>query len=171
VSGTDDTRRRRRPRRLRAGAAQRLVLALGIALSFGLGACSAILETPPVPDPADFPEIASQLGRFGITVSNWTSGDPGCSDSSLSPTSIRFDAQGLDQGFPVTLRIYIFRDRAAWDRRLADVDTCAQAWATDPATFEQLQISPYVVAGQGPWPPDFAQALHNGITAAAGNGG
>jgi hypothetical protein len=146
-------------------------LALGLALACVLASCSAILESPPAPDPGAFPDIAGQLGRLGITVSNWTSGDPGCGDSSLSPTSIRFDAKGLDQATPLTLRIYIFKDHATWDRRLADVDTCAQAWATDPATFQQLQVSPYVVAGQGPWPPRFADALRTGITAAAGSGG
>jgi hypothetical protein len=99
------------------------------------------------------------------------SGDPGCDDPTLSPTAIRFDAEGLDQATPVVLRIYIFRNREAWDRRLADVDTCAAAWASDPATFEQLQVSPYVLAGEGPWPPGFKAAVREAITAAAGNGG
>jgi hypothetical protein len=146
-------------------------LGLLLAATLALAGCSALLESPPTPDPVPFPEITGQLGRFGITVSNWVSGDPGCNDSSLSPTAIRFDAAGLDQSTPVVLRIYIFRNRDAWDRRLADVDTCAAAWASDPATFEQLQVSPYVLAGQGPWPPGFAAALRSAIMAAAGNGG
>ena len=136
-----------------------------------LAGCAGLLESAPTPGPLPFPEITGQLGRFGINVSDWVSGDPGCTDQSLSPTAIRFNAEGLDQATPVVLRIYIFGDHAAWDRRLADVDTCAAAWATDPATFEQLQVSPYVVAGQGPWPPAFAAALRSAITASAGNGG
>ncbi|TME10116.1 MAG: hypothetical protein E6I65_09545 [Chloroflexi bacterium] len=146
-------------------------LGLLLAAALVLAGCAGLLESAPTPDPESFPEIAGQLGRFGISVSNWVSGDPGCDDQSLSPTAIRFDAEGLDQATPVVLRIYIFRNREAWDRRLADVDTCAAAWATNPATFEQLQVSPYVVAGQGPWPPAFAAALRTAITAAAGNGG
>jgi len=150
-------------------AVRRLVL-LAVA-AVALAGCSGLLESAPTPDPVPFPEITGQLGRFGITVSSWVSGDPGCNDPSLSPTAIRFEAEGLDQATPIVLRVYIFRNRDAWDRRLADVDTCAAAWATDPATFEQLQVSPYVVAGQGPWPPAFAAALRNAITASAGNGG
>jgi len=150
-------------------AVRRLVL-LAVA-AVALAGCSGLLESAPSPDPVPFPEITGQLGRFGITVSSWVSGDPGCNDPSLSPTAIRFEAEGLDQATPIVLRVYIFRNRDAWDRRLADVDTCAAAWATDPATFEQLQVSPYVVAGQGPWPPAFAAALRNAITASAGNGG
>jgi hypothetical protein len=142
-----------------------------VVATLALAGCTGLLESAPTPDPVPFPEITGQLGRFGITVSSWVSGDPGCNDPSLSPTAIRFEAEGLDQATPIVLRIYIFRNRDAWDRRLADVDTCAAAWATDPATFEQLQVSPYVVAGQGPWPPAFAAALRNAITAAAGNGG
>lgn len=144
-----------------------VVLALAIALS----GCSGLLESPPTPDPEPFPGIAGQLGRFGVDVLNWTSGDPGCDDPSLSPTSIRFEAQGLDQADPVQMRIYIFRNREAWQRRMADVDTCAQAWADDPATFEILQVSPYVLAGQGPWPPEFEDAVRQAIQESAGNGG
>ena len=97
------------------------------------------------------PSIAGQLGRFGVDVASWVSGDAGCDDPTLNPTAIRFDASGLDQATTVHLRIYIFRNRDAWERRLADVDACAAAWADDPATFEIVQVSPYVVAGQGPW--------------------
>ena len=142
-----------------------------MAVALSLGGCANLLESAPTQDPQPFPEITGQLGRFGITVSDWVSGDPGCDDPSLSPTSIRFHAVGLDQASPVVLRIYIFRNREAWDRRLADVDTCAASWASDPATFEQLQVSPYVVAGQGPLPPGFKAALLSAITAASGNGG
>ena len=146
-------------------------LAAAVVLCLCLAGCSAILETPGPPDPADFPGIAGQLGRFGIDVQTWVSGDSGCDDPTLNPTAIRFTADGLDQSTPLTLRIYIFGDHAAWDRRLADVDTCVATWTTDPATFEIVQTSPYVVAGQGPWPPGFAAAMRQGIEAAAGNGG
>lgn len=146
------------------------VLALTTALAAVLGACGNLLQSAPVPNPEPFPGIAGQLGRFGVTVLNWTSGDPGCDDPSLSPTSIRFDAEGLDQAAPVQLRIYIFRSREAWNRRLADVDACAAEWAVDPSTFELVQVSPYVLAGQGPWPPEFDAAIRQGLTEAAGDG-
>jgi len=142
-----------------------------LALAFVLAGCGSVLQSPPTPDPEAFPGIAGQLGRFGVDVLNWTSGDPGCDDPTLSPTSIRFAAQGLDQPTPVVLRIYIFRNRDAWERRMPDVDRCAQAWAEDPATFEILQVSPYVLTGQGPWPPQFDAAVRQGIGEAAGNGG
>jgi len=140
-------------------------------LAASLSACSSILQSPPVPDPEPFPGIAGQLGRFGVDVATWTSGDDGCDDRSLSPTAIRFDASGLDQATPVHLRIYIFRDRDAWERRLADVDACVAAWVDDPATFVIVQVSPYVVAGQGPWPPLFDAALRKGLKESAGTGG
>ena len=142
-----------------------------LALALALASCSDVLQSPPTPNPEPFPGIAGQLGRFGVNVSNWASGDPGCDDPSLSPTSIRFEAAGLDQPTPVQLRIYIFRNREAWERRKADVDACAVAWAEDPATFELLDESPYVLAGQGPWPPGFEDAIKKGLKEAAGNGG
>jgi hypothetical protein len=147
---------------------------LGVIASLGLAVvlagCSGILESAPVPGPEAFPGIAGFLGRYGVDVSNWTAGDDGCDDPTLSATAIRFDATGLDETEVQHLRIYIFRNRDAWERRLADVDTCAAAWADDPATFQIVQVSPYVVAGQGPWSPEFAAALRRGLTEAAGTG-
>ena len=149
----------------RAGLAAVLLVA-----TMGLAGCAQVLQAPPTQNPEPFPGIAAQLGRFGVNVANWASGDPGCDDPTLSPTAIRFEAQGLDQATPVPIRIYIFKNREAWNRRAADVEACAIAWATDPATFELLQVSPYVVAGQGPWPPEFDAAMRQGIIAAAGTG-
>ena len=148
----------------------RALAVLVLLTSLVLAGCSALLEAAPTPTPQPFPGITGELGRVGVEVLSWTAGDAGCDDPTLSPTAIRFEARGLDQKISVQLRIYIFKNREAWDRRSADVEACAIAWATDPATFELLQVSPYVVAGQGPWPPQFAAAMREGITAAAGTG-
>ena len=133
-----------------------------------LAGCASFSGATPAPTSLAFPGFVGMLGRHGIEAINWTSGDPGCDDPTLSPTAIRFEARGLDQPDPVQLRIYIFRNRDAWERRLADVDTCATQWAEDPATFELLQVSPYVLAGQGPWPPGFDSAIRAAIQEASG---
>ena len=151
---------------------RRLVLAIpATLLALALAGCGALTVSPPVPGPASFPEISGQLGALGIDIANWTSGDAGCDDPTLAATAIRFEAKGLDQATPVTLRIYIFRNRDAWERRQADVDTCAAEWANDPATFEIESTSPYVLAGQGPWAPGFAAAIRTALKTAAGTGG
>lgn len=155
-------RDRSRPRRL---------LTLVALAAVVLAGCSAILEDEPVATPVPFPEIAGLLGQRGLVVSNYTSGDAGCSDQALIPTAIVFDVAGLDAAQPQRLRIYIFRDRPTWERRRSAVGDCVALWATDPATFEFVDTSPYVVAGQGPWPPQFKAALREAITKAAGNGG
>jgi hypothetical protein len=133
--------------------------------------CGALTVSPPVPGPESFPELSGQLGRLGVSIEDWTSGDDGCDDPTLAPTAIRFEAKGLDQPTPVTLRIYIFRNKDAWDKRQSDVDTCVAQWADDPATFEIVSTSPYILAGQGPWPPGFAGAVRAALMAAAGTGG
>ncbi|MEO8272760.1 MAG: hypothetical protein ABI620_01670 [Chloroflexota bacterium] len=139
-------------------------------LALTLSGCAGLLGSAQTPGPEAFPGIAGFLGRYGVDVSSWTAGDDGCDDPTLSATAIRFDATGLDETALQHLRIYIFRNRDAWERRLADVDTCVAAWAEDPATFQIVQVSPYVVAGQGPWPPEFSAALRKGLTEAAGTG-
>jgi hypothetical protein len=42
---------------------------------------------------------------------------------------------------------------------------------TDPETFESIEESPYVLAGQGPWGQAFEAALRAGLATAAGTGG
>ena len=71
------------------------------------------------------------------------------------PTAISFDAAGEDQTTPVRLYLYIFRNRASFERLRTTVDDCARSYVTDPETFESIDQSPYVLTGQGPWAPGF----------------
>jgi hypothetical protein len=143
-------------------------LALGFAL-LGLvaTACGTQVGASPAPTPADFPGVAGFLGRRGIELSQIASGDAGCADADLARTAIRFAATGLDQSTPITLRIYIFRDQAAYDRRRLSVDACARAWITDPDQLISLDAAPFVVMGQGPVGPEFGAALRQGLHEAA----
>jgi len=145
-----------------------LIVALG--LSLALASCTGLVEGRPTPTPQDFGGITAALGGAGIVVTHPQSADTGCSDPNLIPTAIGFEAAGLGVTTPVHLRIYIFADRDAWQRHLADVDACVATWATDPATFETIESSPYVLTGQGPWPAGFKAALRAALLAAAGNG-
>lgn len=134
-----------------------------------LNGCARTTDLPS-PTPADFGGMVDRLTSAGITVVNVVSGDAGCPDASLAKTAIAFDASGLDQVQPVRIRVYVFRDRDAWQRLSGSVAACARSYVTDPATYESLAPSPYVVSGQGPWAPSFAAALERAFTAAAGGG-
>jgi len=142
-------------------------LLLAVLLVAGCGHSAAV----PSPSPADFSGINQQLQAVGISIANITSGDAGCPDATLAPTAIAFDARGLDQDAPVRIRVYIFRNRAAWQRLAGEVADCARAYVTDPSTYESVAPSPFIVSGQGPWAPKFAAAIGRAFTAAAGNGG
>jgi hypothetical protein len=145
-------------------AAASAVLALAVA------ACGAISTSPPAPTPADFGGIANELGRHGVAVSHIVSGEAGCDDPELIPSAIAFDASGLDQATPVRIYVYIFRNRSSFEKLRARIDSCAGSFVTDPETFESLEQSPYVLAGQGPWAPRFEAALRSGLEVAAGTG-
>ena len=146
-------------------------LALGLVLGVVAGGCGIVSTTPPAPTPADFPGIANQMLARGITVTDIVSGSPGCDDRDLGRTAIRFSAQGEDQVEPVTLYVYIFRNRDAWERRRTDVPMCARSWVTDPDEYRSIEASPFVLAGQGPWAPRFAAELEAALVAAGGTGG
>ncbi len=142
-------------------AAAALVIALA-----GCGRATAL----PSPTPADFVGIVEHLTKAGVGIRDVISGDAGCPDPTLARTAISLSASGLDQVEPVRIRIYVFRDRAAWERLSGSVAACARSYVTDVATYESLAPSPYVVSGQGPWAPRFATALEEALTAAAGTG-
>ncbi len=135
-----------------------------------LGACGVVSTTPPAPTPADFSGITGEFARRGVNVNHFVSGDAGCIDPVLTPTAIAFDARGLDQATNVRIHIYIFRNRDAFERLRASVDGCAASFVTDPETYETVEQSPFVLAGQGPWGADFEQALRDGLAEAAGTG-
>jgi hypothetical protein len=148
-------------------AAIAVALTLTVVLLVG---CDRISTTPPAPTPADFQGIATELTKRSIVIDRIVSGDAGCDDTTLIPTSIGFDVTGLDQPERVRIHLYVFRNRAAFERLRASVDACARSFVTDPQTFEAIEQSPYVLAGQGPWAPAFEAAVREALEVAAGTG-
>jgi hypothetical protein len=148
------------------------VLASVLAIALLVAGCGTISRTPPAPTPADFPGIAGVLTQHGIHVDPGAivSGDAGCDDADLAKTAIGFDASGLDQVTPVRVHIFIFRNRETYERLRSSIDHCATSFVTDPETFESVETSPYVVAGQGPWGTLFRDNIRAAIVEAAGTG-
>lgn len=140
-----------------------LVLAL-------VAGCGRISTDAPAPTPADFQGIATELTKRGIAIDHLVSGDAGCQDPVLIPTAIGITATGLDQATPVRLYLYIFRNRASFEKLRATIDGCAASFVTDAETFESIEQSPFVLAGQGPWAPEFEAAIRDALTVAAGTG-
>jgi hypothetical protein len=145
-----------------------MVLALGVLLAFG-GCTSS--NVPVAPTPADFGGITQVLRARGITVTDVVSGDAGCPDTDLSRAAIAFRMSGLDQTTPVVAHLYVFADQAASARRAGDVAACTRSYVTDPSLLESIDVSPYVLAGSGPWAPTFRTQVRAGLTVAAGDGG
>ena len=142
-----------------------------VLVALAVAACGSLNVTEPPATPTDFPGLTGRLNSAQIEVRDWVSGDAGCEDPDLVPAAIRFSAYGLDQAAPVTLRLFVFRNRAAFERHRDRVGPCAQAWVTDPDTYEEVQQSPYVLAGQGPWAPEFEATLRQVLETSAGTGG
>ena len=147
------------------------VAALAIVASLVMAACGLASGSPPAATAADFPGITAELATRGVSVNHFVSGEAGCPDPVLTPTAIAFDAKGLDQATDVRIYLYIFRNRDVFERLRSTIDACAASFVTDPETFESIEASPYVLAGQGPWGQGFKTALRAGLEAAAGSGG
>lgn len=144
-------------------------LGLGL-IALLVSACGIVSTTPPSPTPADFPGIAIELGKRAIHVDQVVAGDAGCTDKVLAPTAISFDASGLDQATSVRIYLYVFRNRPTFERLRASIDGCARSFVTDAETYESVEQSPFVLAGQGPWGPKFEAAVRAAMVVAAGTG-
>jgi hypothetical protein len=144
--------------------------ALCLLAVLSLGACGAVETGPPAPTPTDFGGIARALSKEKVTVNGAVSGDAGCTDPALIPTAISVTAGGLDQAKPVRIYLYIFRDDASFQKLRANIDACARSYVTDAATYESVDQSPFVLAGQGPWAPGFKAAIRAALLGAAGTG-
>jgi hypothetical protein len=142
-----------------------------LATTVALGGCGLVSSTPPPATPTDFPGLAGRFNAAGIVVSDWVSGDAGCLDPDLVPAAISFDARGQDQAGTVHLYLYVFRNRQSFERVRDRVGPCAASFVTDVNTYEEIQQSPYVLAGQGPWAPGFEAAVRKTLEQAAGTGG
>jgi len=138
--------------------------------SLGLAACGSISTTAPAPTPADFQGLATELTIRGVAIDDLVSGDAGCADKILIPTAIGITADGLDQVEPVRIYLYIFRNREVFERLRATIDACARSYVTDPETFETVEQSPFVLAGQGPWAPKFESVIREALLVAGGTG-
>jgi hypothetical protein len=100
--------------RQRRFAPVRFVLLVLAALA--LAGCGFVSTTAPPATPADSLGIVSELSGRGVRVGSIVSGDPGCADTTLAPTAIRLTASGLDQVTDTTIYLYIFRNRASWEK-------------------------------------------------------
>jgi hypothetical protein len=141
--------------------------ALG-ALVVVLAGCKALAGTPPPPTPVDFAGVVSFLSAEGIGVEQVRTGDAGCADPKLVGPAISLRASGLDQATAVPLHLYMFRNRASYEKLRSSVDACSASYVTDPATYEVVDSTPFVAVGQGPWASGFAAALRAALDKAAG---
>jgi hypothetical protein len=135
-----------------------------------VGACGTVETGPPAPTPTDFGGIAAELSKHKVSVGGAVSGDAGCTDPALIPTAISVTASGLDQTKPVRIYLYIFRDDASFQKLRASIDACARSFVTEASTYESVDQSPFVLAGQGPWAPGFKAAIRTALEVAAGTG-
>jgi hypothetical protein len=146
-----------------------LVTLVGLAL--GATACGTISTSPPPAGPDDFPGISRQLAARGVTIANVVSGESGCDDPDLGRTAIRFDASGQDQAEALPMHLYIFRNRAAWERNRETVRSCAVTYVDDPTAPPPIEVSPYILVAPARLPRELDRALREALDEAAGTGG
>lgn len=155
----------------RPGRGSGVVFALAIVVLALAGCASTTTVGPPKATPADIAGIASSLRTHGVTIRDLVSGDAGCTDPDMVASAIAFKASGLDQSAPIAVHLYIFRNADSYEKLRSAVDACAASWVSDASGYEAIDASPFVIVGQGPWPPSFKAAVRTSLALAAGDGG
>jgi hypothetical protein len=155
---------------LAQGLRRPLSFATLVAVAVVAGSCSAFTPQTPKPTPTTFAGLVSELALVGVGVEHVVSGDAGCDDQRLARTAIAFDASGLDQPQPTRVHLYAFKNGKVYDELRPVVDLCARSYVTDPAAYGSVDASPYVLAGPGPWPAEFEDALRKALERAAVGG-
>ena len=106
-----------------------------------------------------------------IAIDDIVSGDAGCDDPDLIPTAIGFDAPRASTrpsrcGSTCTSSA----TGTSFEQLRATIDVCARSFVTDAETYETVEQSPFVLAGQGPWAPGVRGRHPRGPRVAAGTG-
>ena len=73
-----------------------------------------------------------------MVATHVVSGDAGCTDQVLIPTAISFDATGVNQATTVKVYLYIFNNRAVFERLRPTIDACARSFVTLPAASKSV---------------------------------
>ena len=161
----------------RPGASGRPVVASGsmsLPRSLGLGlvvllvaGCSYVETTPPPPTPADFrgsPASSSSAASSSTASSRAT---PAATTRSSARPPSRSTRRGSTRRPRSGSTCTSSGNRATFERLRATIDACARTYVTDPQTYESVEQSPFVMAGQGPW----GRAVRGGPAQGAGGGG
>ena len=147
------------PRRLVPGLAALPFALLAVLVVAG---CSYVETVPLRRRPARLPGDRQRARRRRHQDRHVVSGDAGCTDQVLAPTARSFDARAWTRDDRPDLPVHV--------RRPGDLSSaCARrstlarsSFVTDPETYESVEQSPFVLAGQGPWGTAFEAALARG---------
>lgn len=135
----------------------------------------AACQGPPIqPTPLPVTGVMAQVAILGGTVTDATSGDPGCTEAGQAALAIHLLVR--PPGTPTAEDVYLFTyaDRAAWGRQADAFARCFAEYAGGPLAagrpVQRIDVSPYRAFGPA-WTPGAIDMLTRAMTVAAGNGG
>jgi hypothetical protein len=120
--------------------------------------------------PGDASQLVQQITRRGASVTQTVSGDPGCSDNTLTDNALHLTIKAPDDS--VARDVYIFTFRSTkFDDSAAPIDACQAAYAQTHAgtSIKRLDIAPYRAFGAD-WSPTLSATITAALTEASNLG-
>ena len=78
------------------------------------------------------------------------SGETGCDDPRLRDNAIRFEMTAPGERTPRSLYLFVFRDRAGYERAAMPVEACRRTFAARASRpVDAVAVSPYRLFGEG----------------------
>jgi hypothetical protein len=114
--------------------------------------------------PGDTSQLVQQITRRNATVTATVSGDPGCSDPTLTDNALHLSITVPGDQTPRDVYIFTFRS-TKWDGSRASVDACQSAYAAahPGSQVTRLDIAPYRAFGSD-WSPFLSGAITAALT-------
>ena len=120
--------------------------------------------------PGDASQLVQEITRRGATVTATVSGDPGCSDSTLTDNALHLTITIPDDPTPRDVYIFTFRS-TKFDASAAPIDACEAAYAQAHPGLKptRLDIAPYRAFGAD-WSPTLSATITAALTEASNLG-
>ncbi|MEP7379410.1 MAG: hypothetical protein ABI725_07620 [Chloroflexota bacterium] len=138
-----------------------------LVLAVAVGGCYG--DTGPGPTPGTMDDVIGAIVLQEITVLHLTSGDAGCSTTSLHENAVHMTLVIGAQSASHEVYFFNWKNQAKYDAAAGDFAACMSEFKTSNQSSEVTELDAYPWRAYGPgWTPQLYTKLANALTSVHG---